>query len=72
MKGGKSVKKLQEIHWFLIFLAIFLFAYIPGFGWRTYEPLIIGIPFWVWYTVVITIILSVVGRLFVHFFWNDS
>jgi hypothetical protein len=57
--------------WYLLFIGFFLLS-LDFWMWNNSKPLILGLPFWIWYLLIITLLLSVVYYLFVHFYWRDD
>jgi len=56
---------------YLLFIVLFL-ASLDFWGWGQYRPLILGMPFWVYYLIIITLLTSVAFYLFSKHFWRDD
>ena len=61
----------KNIVWYLIFVLLFVLS-MDFWAWDKTKPLVFGLPFWVFYYVFITLLVSFVFFLFVRFYWRDS
>ena len=56
---------------YIVFIVLFLLS-LDFWGWRRYEPLILGMPLWVYYILILTLIISVAFYLFSKAYWSDD
>ena len=56
---------------YLVFIAIFLLS-LDFWGWGQSNPLILGLPFWVYYILIITLLTSVAFYIFTKYYWRDN
>jgi len=61
----------DNIFGYILFIGLFLLS-LDFWGWRQYNPLILGLPFWVYYLLIITLLTSVSFYLFSIRFWRDK
>ncbi len=57
--------------WYLLFIVLFLLS-LDFWGWRQTNPLILGLPFWVWYLFILTLATAVAFYLFSKGHWRDK
>ena len=74
----ESLKKLpfwfpkkENIIVYIVFIVIFLLS-LDFWGWGQYKPLILGMPLWVYYLLILTLLTSVAFYLFSKSFWSDD
>ena len=63
--------KKNNIFWYILFILLFLLS-LDFWGWRQYEPMIFGLPFWVYYFLILTLITSLAFYLFCKNYWRES
>ncbi|MDH7517031.1 MAG: hypothetical protein QHH19_01610 [Candidatus Thermoplasmatota archaeon] len=57
--------------WYFLFIGLFLLS-LDFWAWNTSKPLILGLPFWVWYLLVLTLSLSLMFYVFTRFYWREE
>lgn len=57
--------------WYIVFIGIFLLS-LDFWWWGQAEPLMFGLPFWVVYLLILTLITSVAFYLFSKYYWRDA
>ena len=63
--------KKENIIVYIVFIVIFLLS-LDFWGWRQYKPLILGMPLWVYYLLILTLLTSVAFYLFSKSYWSDD
>ncbi len=63
--------KRTNVVWYLVFIGLFLLS-LDFWWWRQSEPLMFGLPFWVVYLLILTLITSVAFYLFSKYYWRDA
>jgi len=63
--------KKSNVIWYLLFIVTFLLS-LDFWGWGQAKPLIIGLPLWVWYLLVLTLFTSFAFYVFCKFVWRDE
>ncbi|MBN2065778.1 MAG: hypothetical protein JW771_03100 [Candidatus Thermoplasmatota archaeon] len=61
----------HNVVWYLLFIVLFLLS-LDFWGWGQTNPLILGLPFWVWYLVILTLATAVAFYLFSKCYWGES
>ena len=56
---------------YIVVIVIFLFS-LDFWGWEQYKPLILGMPLWVYYLLILTLLTSVAFYLFSKSYWSDD
>jgi hypothetical protein len=75
-KGGKFLKNLpfwfpkkENAFWYLVFILLFSFS-LDFWGWNKSRPVIFGLPLWIYYFLILTLLTSVVFYIFSKYFWR--
>jgi len=63
--------KKNNFLWYLFFIFLFLLS-IDFWNWGASKPLFLGLPFWVFYLLFLTLFLSGIFYLFAKFFWRED
>ena len=63
--------KKENIIVYIVFIVLFLFS-LDFWGWGQYMPLILGMPLWVYYLIILTMLTSVAFYLFSKSYWSDD
>jgi len=63
--------KKDNILWYLLFITLF-FLSIDFWNWGSSKPLFLGLPFWLFYLLFLTLFLSGVFYMFSKFFWRED
>ena len=63
--------KKENIFVYIVFIVIFLLS-LDFWGWEQYKPLILGMPLWVYYLLILTLLTSVAFYLFSKSYWSDD
>ena len=63
--------KKTNVIWYLIFIGLFLLS-LDFWWWGQTTPLIFGLPFWVVYLLILTLITSLAFYLFSKYYWRDA
>jgi len=78
LNGGKNTKNLpfwfpkkSNVVWYVLFIGLFLLS-MDFWGWGQSEPLMLGLPIWVVYLLILTLATSVAFYLFSKTCWGDS
>lgn len=61
----------KNVVWYLLFSLVFVLS-MDFWGWNKSKPFIFGLPFWVVYFLLITLVVSVIFYLFARFYWGES
>jgi hypothetical protein len=76
--GGKIMKNLpnwlsnkNNIFWYLLFTLLLIFS-LDFWGWNNSNPLIIGLPLWIYYFIILTILTSVAFYIFSKYIWRGE
>ena len=76
--GGKSLKNLpfwfpkkDNVFWYFLFILLFLFS-LDFWGWGQSKPLILGLPLWVYYLLILTLLTSLAFYVFAKYFWRED
>lgn len=56
---------------YVVFILIFLLS-LDLWGWNKAEPLIFGLPLWVYYFLFLTLSLSPLFLIFGKYYWEDE
>ncbi|RLG69988.1 MAG: hypothetical protein DRO11_06865 [Methanobacteriota archaeon] len=59
----RLLEKHKNLVWFLVFLLVFV-ASIDLWAWGSSTPLILGLPWWVWYFIALNIAMSTLLYLY--------
>ena len=59
----------NNIFWYLLFFLLFIFS-LDFWGWNKSNPLILGLPLWIYYFIIITLLTSVAFYIFSKYFWR--
>jgi len=65
------IPKKSNFLWYLLFVGLFLLS-LDFWNWGQSEPLILGLPFWVIYLLVLTLSVSLAFYAFSRFAWRDG
>jgi hypothetical protein len=78
IKGGNDLKNLpfwfpkkDNALWYLFFILLFLLS-LDFWNWGQSKPLILGLPFWVYYLIILTLLTSLVFYAFSKFYWRND
>lgn len=63
--------KKKNAFWYSIFILLFLFS-LDFWGWEKSKPLFLGLPLWVYYMIIITLLTSGVFYVFSKFYWRTD
>jgi hypothetical protein len=63
--------KKNNIIWYIIFTTIFLLS-MDYWGWYNSKPLILGLPLWIIYFIILTLSTSVIFYLFSETHWEHD
>jgi len=63
--------KKTNVVWYLIFIGLFLLS-LDFWWWEKSEPFVFGLPFWVLYLIILTLITSLAFYLFSKYYWRDE
>ncbi|MFA5101705.1 MAG: hypothetical protein WC525_00985 [Candidatus Thermoplasmatota archaeon] len=63
--------KKNTLIWYLLFIGLFLFS-LDFWNWGSSTPLLLGLPFWMWYLFGLTLVLSGAYYAFSRFFWRED
>ena len=63
--------KKDNVIVYLVFIVIFLLS-LDFWGWGQSKPMIFGMPLWVYYILIITLLTSVAFYIFSKYYWRDS
>jgi hypothetical protein len=63
--------KKNNAIWYVIFFLIFLSSQ-DYWQWNNNNPLIFGLPIWVIYILILTILTSFAYYIFTKFYWSDK
>ncbi len=63
--------KKNNFIWYFIFIFIFILSQ-DYWNWNKFNPLIFGLPIWVIYFFILTILTSFAFYIFTKFYWSDS
>ena len=63
--------KKTNVVWYLVFIGLFLLS-LDFWWWEKSEPLVFGLPFWIVYLIILTIITSIAFYLFSKYYWRDD
>jgi hypothetical protein len=76
--GGKTLKSLpfwfpkkENAFWYFLFIIIFIFSN-DLWGWNHANPMLFGLPVWVIYLLILTILTSIAFYIFSKVFWRTS
>jgi len=64
-------KDTKHLFWMIIFVSFFILA-IDIWNWGFSEPLVLGLPYWIIYHIVLTVSLSVIFWLFARAEWREQ
>jgi len=64
-------KDRLKILYFLIFIVLFLLS-LDFWGWEKTNPLILGLPFWIYYLLILTLLTSLFFYLVAKNIWKDD
>ena len=74
--GGKNLRNLpfwfpkkENGFWYIIFILLFLFS-LDFWGWGQGKPLFFGLPLWIIYLLVLTLLTSIIFYIFSKFYWR--
>lgn len=56
---------------YVLFIVLFIVS-LDFWGWRQSIPLILGMPFWVYYLLILTLLTSLIFHLFAKVYWEDD
>jgi len=63
--------KKSNVLWYLLFVGLFLLS-LDFWNWGQSKPLILGLPFWVIYLLVLTLSVSLAFYAFSRFTWRND
>jgi hypothetical protein len=63
--------KKENAFWYLLFVFLFLFS-IDFWGWNQVKPMFFGLPIWIIYFLIITLLTSIAFFIFSKVFWRIS
>ena len=63
--------KKSNVIWYFLFIIVFLLS-LDFWTWEQAEPLIIGLPFWIWYLIFLTLFTALVFYAFSRFAWSED
>ena len=63
--------KKSNVLWYILFVYLFILS-LDFWGWYNYQPLIFGLPFWVIYFFILTIITAFIFYMFSKYYWADA
>ena len=69
--GMLEKRKKKQIVWMLIFVILFICS-IDIWNWSKIDPLFLGLPFWIIYHIVLTVIAGIMFYLFTVHVWRDD
>jgi hypothetical protein len=61
----------NNVIWYMFFIGLFLLS-MDFWGWNQSKPLILGLPLWVIYLLILTLASSIIFYLFSKTYWEDS
>ncbi|UCB59220.1 MAG: DUF3311 domain-containing protein [Thermoplasmatales archaeon] len=56
---------------YLLFIVLFILS-LDFWGWGQSKPLLLGMPLWVYYILILTLITSFIFYLFIKVYWRDD
>ena len=68
---GSLVQRKKQIVWILIFIILFVCA-LDIWNWGKTYPLFLGLPFWIVYHIVLTVIVGIIFYLFTLYVWRQE
>jgi hypothetical protein len=75
---GIKLKKLpfwfpnrKNAIWYILFILLFLLS-LDFWGWNQSKPLILGLPIWMYYLLILTLLTSLAFYLFTKLYWRDD
>jgi hypothetical protein len=76
--GGNDLKNLpfwfpkkSNAIWYIFFVVLFLLS-LDFWGWGQSKPLILGLPLWVYYILIITLLTSLAFYIFSKYYWRED
>ena len=61
----------KNFYWYILFIFIFILS-IDIWAWDLDEPKILGLPFWIYYLIILTLITSFAFYIFANKYWEDK
>lgn len=71
MKLPFWMPRKSNILWYFLFILIFILS-LDYWQWNVHNPLVYGLPLWIIYFLILTILTSFVFYLFSIFYWRDN
>jgi hypothetical protein len=76
--GGKTLIKLpfwfpkkDNFVWYILFIFLFLLS-LDFWGWNQEKPMVLGLPIWIYYLIILTLLTSGVFFIFTKFYWSKE
>lgn len=63
--------KKSNAVWYLLFILLFLLS-LDFWNWGQSKPMILGLPVWMWYLLILTLLTSLAFYAFVRFVWRED
>jgi hypothetical protein len=63
--------KKNNAIWYFLLILIFILS-LDFWQWNKFNPMVLGLPIWVIYFFILTILTSLIFYLFTKYFWSDS
>jgi hypothetical protein len=61
----------KNVFWYIIFIFLFL-ASLDFWAWNKNNPMLLGLPFWMYYLLLLTIFSSFIFYLFTRYYWSEN
>ena len=63
--------KKSNALWYIILILLF-FASLDFWAWNKTSPMILGLPFWMYYLLILTLLTSIIFYLFSKYYWRGK
>ncbi|KYK23877.1 hypothetical protein AYK24_06990 [Thermoplasmatales archaeon SG8-52-4] len=61
----------RNVIWYFVFILLFILS-LDFWNWGQSKPLFFGLPFWVYYLLILTLLTSFAFYGFTKFYWRDE
>ncbi len=61
--------KKENVFWYFMFILLFIFS-LDFWSWNLSKPLVFGLPLWIYYLLILTLLTSVVFYVFSKIYWR--
>ena len=61
----------KNIYWYILFTVIFLLS-LDFWEWNNFEPLFLGLPVWMYFFIILTLLTSVAFFIFSKYYWEEK